>query len=244
MARWKTYRFHVGSPLAGFSIRMALPVLSWSWFQLRISTLLMLVLLVSVVVAWQRDRSDLSDQIVELEIELFELRGVKVSWGIEQLFGPPDTPNFGDYATAWASASADGQDEWIVAEFENEVNPAELRIHEAHNPGAVCKVSIFTPIGNEVTVWQGTDPTPQGSGGGVSKIPLETIWRTKKVKVYLASKSVAGWNEIDAIGLVDHDGEVQWTRHAEASSSYGTRYSRIQAVPGPIFCGVMPTIEQ
>ncbi|QDU77311.1 hypothetical protein Pan97_43780 [Bremerella volcania] len=226
MARWKTYRFHLGSPLAGFSVRMALPVLSWSWFQLRISTLLLLVLLASVIIGWQRDRNDLSDQIIDLEVELAQVRGMKSSWSIEQLYGPPDTLAFGDYGTAWASASADGQDEWVIAQFENEVSPAELQIYETYNPGAVYKVSVFTPIGNEVTVWQGPDPTPQGSGGGVSKIPLETIWRTKKVKVYLASKKVRGWNEIDAIGLVDQSGDVQWTRHAEASSSYGAQYSR------------------
>jgi len=115
------------------------------------------------------------------------------------------------------------------------VSPAELRIHETYNPGAVVKVSIFTPLGNEVTVWQGTDPTPQGSGGGGSKIPLETLWRTKKVKVYLASKTVAGWNEIDAIGLVDHDRQVQWTRHAEASSSYGDRFGSRRMIPTSVF---------
>lgn len=223
MARWKTYRLHMGSPLAGFSIRLALPVLSWSWFQLRISTLLMLVLLISIGIAWKRDRNDLTNQIIDLEVELAQVRGVKVSWGIEQLYGPPNTMNFGDYSTAWASASADGQDEWIIAQFENTVTPSELRIHETYNPGAVNKVSIFTPLGNELVVWQGTDPTPQGSGGGISKIPLATIWQTKKVKIYLDSKNVSGWNEIDAIGLVDQSGEVQWTRHAEASSTYGSR---------------------
>ncbi|PQO27977.1 hypothetical protein C5Y96_16500 [Blastopirellula marina] len=227
MARWKTYRFHLGSPLAGFSIRMALPILSWSWFQMRISTLLMLVLLVSVAIAWRRDRNDLADQIIDLEVELARARGVKTSWGVEQLYGEPNTKNFGDYGTAWASATPDGQDEWVIAQFENAVTPSELRIHETYNPGAVNKVSIFTPLGNELVVWKGVDPTPQGSGGGVSKIPLATIWQTKKVKIYLDSKNVRGWNEIDAIGLVDQGGEVQWTRHAEASSIYGSRYGLI-----------------
>ena len=235
MARWKTYRIHVGSPLAGFSIRMALPVLSWSWFQLRISTLLLLVLLASVVIAWRRDREDLSDRIVDLEVELAQVRGVKVSWSIEQLYGEPDTPNFGDFGTAWASATSDGQDEWVIAQFENEVSPTEVHIHETYNPGAVDKVSVFTPLGNEVVVWQGVDPTPQGSGGGVSKIPLQTIWQTKKVKIYLASKKVSGWNEIDAIGLVDQKGNVQWTRHAEASSSYGTFQNRARLLSGFVF---------
>lgn len=241
MSRWKTYRFHVGSPLAGFTIRMALPILSWSWFQLRISTLLMLVLLVSVAIAWRRDHNELSDQIIDLEVELAQVRNVKTSWSIEQLYWAPNTKSYGDYGTAWASASADGQDEWIIAQFENAVTPSELRIHETYNPGAVNKVSIFTPLGNELVVWQGVDPTPQGSGGGISKIPLATIWQTKKVKIYLASKSVPGWNEIDAIGLVDQSGKVQWTRHAEASSSYGSRYNRVAIYSGAFICGLSPT---
>ncbi len=241
MSRWKPFRFHLGTRQTGLSVRLLIPVWSWSWLQIRISTILLLILAASVYVAWQRDHTTLSDKIIELEVELSQIQNVKTSWSIQQLLGPPDTAGFGDIVTAWASASADGQAEWIIAHFEEEVSPSQLHIYETYNPGAVNKVSVFTPLGNEVVVWQGTDPTPPTSAGGTSKIPLQTIWRTKKVKVYLDSPNVAGWNEIDAIGLLDQQGNTQWTRYAEASSSYGTTNASGPMVPGPVFCGVAST---
>ena len=36
---------------------------------------------------------------------------------------------------------------------------------------------------------------------GVSAIPLKVKFKVSKVKIYIDSPSVSGWNEIDAIGL-------------------------------------------
>lgn len=232
MSHWKTFRFHLAAPWAGISLRLALPIPGWNWLQIRFSTLLLLILLACVLFAWRRDRTQLEDEIVALKVQLAPTQKQRVAWGIEQLFGPPDTKSFGDQRTAWAPQTQDGQQEWIVAHFENEVTPKEIHIHETYNPGAVTKVSIFTALGNEVVVWQGKDPTPVGSGGGVSKIPLNTIWPTKKVKIYIDSPAVAGWNEIDAIGLVDQSDQTQWTRFAEASSSYGQSNSNRLVIRG------------
>ena len=41
------------------------------------------------------------------------------------------------------------------------------------------------------------------------------------MKVYLDTKRVAGWNEIDAVELIGRDGSRQWAKGASASSSYG-----------------------
>lgn len=232
MSRWKPIRFHVGSPWAGFTLRFSLPVPAWSWLQIRFSTLLLLILLACVVFAWRRDRVQLEEEIITLKVQIAPKQKQQVSWGVEQILGAPDTKSFGDRRTAWASETPDGQQEWIVAHFENEVTPKELQIYETYNPGAVTKVSLFTSLGNEVVVWQGSDPTAIGAGGGVSKIPLKTIWPTKKVKVYIDSANVPGWNEIDAIGLVDLDDQTQWTRFAEASSSYGATYSNHIVIRG------------
>ncbi|WP_158265077.1 hypothetical protein [Blastopirellula marina] len=169
----------------------------------------------------------MEEEIVALKVQMAPAKKQTVAWGIEQLYGPPDTQRFGDMGTAWASQTADSQPEWIVAYFEDEVAPQELHIYETFNPGAVNKVSIFTPLGNEVVVWQGIDPTKVGTGGGISKIPLKTIWPTKKVKIYLDSPAVNGWNEIDAVGLIDQKNQTQWTRFAETSSSYGSRSGNV-----------------
>jgi hypothetical protein len=45
-------------------------------------------------------------------------------------------------------------------------------------------------------------------------------FKTKRVKVYIDSPSVAGWNEIDAVGLRDADGKTHWAAKAEASTTF------------------------
>jgi hypothetical protein len=141
-------------------------------------------------------------------------------WGPEQVTGPPDTPEAGDFGTAWASLTEDGQDEWLETVYETPVSPSAVLVYETFNPGALYKVSVFKADGTEVEVWKGKDPTPVGSGKGVSVIPIKVDFKTGRVKIYLASKDVPGWNEIDAIGLRDISGKVHWAVSATASSTY------------------------
>jgi len=49
--------------------------------------------------------------------------------------------------------------------------------------------------------------------------------KTKKIKLYIDSKSVPGWNEIDAVSLVDSEGNTQWAKKAVASSTYAEKRS-------------------
>jgi beta-lactamase regulating signal transducer with metallopeptidase domain len=144
----------------------------------------------------------------------------KRPWGPEQVTGPPDTPEAGDFGTAWASLTEDGQDEWLQTDYAEEVTPKEVHVYETYNPGALYKVSVFKPDGTEVEVWKGKDPTPIGSGKGISVIPIKVNFKTKRVKIYLASKDVPGWNEIDAIGLKDSANRIHWAVSATASSTY------------------------
>jgi hypothetical protein len=144
------------------------------------------------------------------------------NWGPEQATGKPDTPGSGDNVTAWASLTPDGQDEWLLLEYENAVIPARIEIHETYNPGAVCRVIIFDEDNMEYEIWKGEDPTRQGSGRGVSTIPVDKNIKTKKLKIFLDSKNIPGWNEIDAVGIVDKEGKINWAIKAEASSTYAS----------------------
>jgi hypothetical protein len=84
-------------------------------------------------------------------------------------------------------------------------------------------VSVFSPAGDETVVWEGSDPTPTGSGKGVSKIPVANVsFPTGRVKIYLDSPAVSGWNEIDAVALVDRASQAQWASSAQASSTFAT----------------------
>ena len=143
------------------------------------------------------------------------------NWSVFQAVGPPDTPGAGDIVTAWASATTDSQKEWLILDYEKAVIPTEVFVHETCNPGALERVSIFNEAGQEIPVWQGADPTAPGSSRGVSNIPIAANFKTSRVKIYLDSPRVPGWNEIDTVGLADNAGNTFWPVNASASSSYG-----------------------
>lgn len=145
---------------------------------------------------------------------------VKRDWGPEQAAGEPDTLEPGDRVTAWASQNPDGTAEWLVCEFAEPAMPAEIIVHETFNPGAVNKLTALDDNGNETVLWEGLDPTPRDQPRGVSVYPVEPAAPIRKLKVYIDSNAVPGWNEIDAIGLRDLDGKTQWAASVEASSTY------------------------
>lgn len=141
-------------------------------------------------------------------------------WGPEQAAGAPDTPEAGDYETAWASLSQDDSDEWLQLSYHQPVEAVAALIHESHNPGAVGRVVAFDQQGGEVVAWEGADPTSRDAGRGVSVIPFRQAVVTATVRIDLNSASVPGWNEIDAVGLIDAQGNTHWAASATASSTY------------------------
>ncbi len=143
-------------------------------------------------------------------------------WSPEQVIGPADTPNAGDYTTAWATREPDAGPEWLSVGFATPVEIAEVRIRESYNPGAI--VSVAAVVNNrEVALWEG-----QSAGG---RVPRDFVvragpgTRAQSVIIRLDTASVPGWNEIDAVELVGRDGSRQWAVAATASSSYAERLS-------------------
>jgi hypothetical protein len=160
----------------------------------------------------------------------------KRGWGPEQATGPPDTPGAGDFTSAWASLMPAGQDEWLLLEYAEPILPAAVLVHETYNPGALVRVTVFKLDGEEVEVWKGKDPTAQGAGTGVSEIAINVDFKTNRVKLYLDSKVVPGWNEIDAVGVRDSGGKTHWATGADASSTYADQGGGaiFLIAPGPI----------
>jgi hypothetical protein len=143
----------------------------------------------------------------------------KRAWGPEQVTGPPDTQEAGDQQTAWASRTPDEQDEWLLLEYAEPIQPKEIVVHETYNPGAVTRATAFKLDGSEVEVWKGNDPSA-GKDIGVSVLPFKGTFKTNRIKLYIASTKVSGWNEIDAVGLKDARGKTFWATSAAASSTY------------------------
>lgn len=142
------------------------------------------------------------------------------SWGPEQATGFPDTPKPGDFPTAWASKTRDEQAEWLELTYPKAVQPMYVLVFESYNPGAVHKVSVFDKAGKEAEVWTGKDPTSATGKSGVSVIRFTSGFKVDRVRIYVDSARIDGWNEIDAVGLIDTSGGLQWASRATASSTY------------------------
>lgn len=152
----------------------------------------------------------------------------KRGWGPEQATGEPDTNMAGDIVTAWASQTQDDQDEWLMLEYAEPVVPTAVLVYETYNPGALVRVTAFRLDGEEVELWKGQDPTTPDNEMGISEVPVKVNFKTNRIKLYIASKAVPGWNEIDAVGVRDKDQKVHWAVAADASSTYAPPYDSPQ----------------
>jgi hypothetical protein len=144
------------------------------------------------------------------------------SWGPEQVLGPPNTFEAGDYPTAWAPFSSQGgNDEWLQVNYDRVVELSEVRVHETYNPGAVAKLAAVLPGGGETVIWEGVMPAGQAPVETAFAVPPGT--RAQSVRIYFDRTRAPGWNEIDAVELVGRDGLRQWANSATASSSFADR---------------------
>jgi hypothetical protein len=149
----------------------------------------------------------------------------RANWSPLQATGAPDTPNAGDYTTAWASATSSGQNEWLLLTYDQPIAPAYIDVYESYRPGAVTRATLITDDGSEIEAWSGVDPTLSTAAKGTSRLPVKVADgktpAVRAVKLYIGVPGLAGWNEIDAVGLIDADGTAHWASDASASSWYG-----------------------
>jgi hypothetical protein len=155
-----------------------------------------------------------------IQLQTATAQGQRRPWGPEQAVGPPDTHLAGDIQTAWASQTPDGQDEWLRLHYAKPVVPAAIQVYETFNPGALCRITARKSDGSEVELWSGDDPVKTDAAMGVACIPVKADFATDCITIYLKSTKVPGWNEIDAVGVVDQQNNQQWAASAEASSTY------------------------
>jgi hypothetical protein len=200
-----------------YRLTIPIPKRPLQLLKFRISTVLLLTAILAIALAWHRDHKRLAKQIRKSQI-------VTGAWSPSEATGPPNTVGFGDIDSSWASRTCDDSKEWLELEYDHAVVPTSIVIYENNAPGAVTKVTHISYWGNETTLWEGKDPTTVGTPGGVSRLPITAGIKTGHIKIYVDSRGVPGWNEIDAVGLEDKDKQVIWATEATASSTYAQQY--------------------
>lgn len=128
----------------------------------------------------------------------------QASYAPWQATGAPNVEHFGDNGDAWAPAAADSGIEWLQVGFDTPVHAREIRIRQNSRPGAIIKLELVDAAGARTTVFQGIDPNtyPDNSFGWFKQRFEPSAEPVTGVKITLATNSVQGWNEIDAVQLV------------------------------------------
>jgi hypothetical protein len=126
------------------------------------------------------------------------------SWAATNATGAPDTPECGDYTTAWASSSSTGVD-WLEVYYDVPVFATEINIYESYNPDQIVTVELIAVSGEVVEVYtqapEGFDTCPMF----LSVTVPETDFLVQGVRITVDQSVLnVGWNEIDAVELIGY----------------------------------------
>lgn len=134
------------------------------------------------------------------------------NWAAYQILGLPNTyPNCGDIATAWASASVDGQREYMELRFPGSAPVNTIQIYETNAPGAIDTVYVWNPGSSTWTaVYTATAASNPACPNKLLIRFTTTSFNVDRIRIAINSPAVSSWNELDAvaIGLSDNGGVV------------------------------------
>lgn len=139
-----------------------------------------------------------------------------------QATSAPNTP-YGDNEGSWATESEDDPNEFITLYYDKGVIGNKVLVYQNFNPGAITKVEVSTTKPNEeeeptwITI---ANPTPAAINTNkveIAEFPYNLNEPVYLVKVSLASDSVPGYNEIDAVGIVYSGYKVEKAKSIEYS---------------------------
>jgi sugar lactone lactonase YvrE len=125
------------------------------------------------------------------------------SWAAVQAVGEPDTPECGDYGTAWASSGSDTVD-WLEVTFDVPVYVTEINIVQTFNPDQVVQVDAIDADGELESIY--TQEPVAVEDGCPYTLSLEgeaTDYAVYGLRITVDQSVLGlGWNEIDAVEIV------------------------------------------
>jgi photosystem II stability/assembly factor-like uncharacterized protein len=118
-----------------------------------------------------------------------------------QALGAPNTPNYGDYNTAWAAASANSTSEYLTLGFNTPVYATGVTITETYGNGFVNKVETLDLANAYRQVWTGIDNSLRGSPTNFTVNFTQTDYLVKGIRITINPQASTSYEEVDAVQL-------------------------------------------
>lgn len=124
----------------------------------------------------------------------------------KEVLGAPSTVTVNKaIPSAWAPGTENGSSiEFIEVNFESPQFIQQVLVHETFNAGAVSKVIVKGVQGEEEVVFENGNPAPLSNARMLKVLCKRTKFKVASVRVEIAPDKVNGFNQIDAIGIADH----------------------------------------
>lgn len=122
--------------------------------------------------------------------------------GTQALGRPNKMPQAESGASAWRPAQEDSDEQWLKVGFDTPAPVRQVVVAENFGAGCITKILAYDPQGKEYLLHQNNEATPKAVGRMwrvILKTP--TSYPVAAIKLVLNTKKIAGWNEIDAIGV-------------------------------------------
>ncbi len=135
-----------------------------------------------------------------------------------------------------------GKEEFVQVRFEKPMFAYQVVICQGSNPGAITKVVATNTSGLEKTIFE--NESPSATSDKVFNIIFDKPSKTKirDIKVILDTRSVKGWNGIDAIGISAAKEKYIPQVHTALNAKYGKRENLGHAV-NSAFVEYLPQIS-
>jgi hypothetical protein len=135
----------------------------------------------------------------------FSSQYTPTKWSAHRATGRPDVfPERSDHPEAWAPLAKDAGIEWITLTWPAGHKARALTFAETLNPGAITRVDDVSDADAPVTLFS-TQVPHVAPAGKMLRVDLAAPREITALRVVLDTRWVAGWNELDAVGLVTDD---------------------------------------
>jgi Zn-dependent metalloprotease len=124
------------------------------------------------------------------------------SWSADQILGPPNTFNYGDFSTSWGAASKNGSLEFIIVGFTTPIFATGATIRETYGNGFVYRIDAIQKNKKTNMVWKGTDSSQPSTISEFKPTWPQTDYLVTGLKIYVdTNHNLSAWEEIDSILL-------------------------------------------